>query len=303
MRYHEWKTICFGRYLIDMPAIATVKQEWGIAGKTLRVLDGTAEQAKKMTLDKIAELKQQRHNDQGTMFRRAIELENGAILVHKWDFPGFVDTSSVFVYVPLQNSKIYYYENEMSQDREEQALRRSAQIGSSLRALAPDTIPHEPGCCMGDAILLETPMHRDEYGIISFFLPDAPYLNLSIHTFTVQDRPNPLTSKDVKERYRQLDAASPQTLRNGPHPVGPLPGYEICVAGVEDEARFRIFSYFWYAPGEVKNNRMPAINFKMAYHRLPFEAYKGSRPFATDQEALLMWDKMVNSIRLRPTEG
>ena len=303
MRYPDWKSVCFGRYLIDIPAVATVTQEWMIHGDTLRVSDGTAEQAKKMALDKITELKRERHETQGTMFKRAGELKNGGILVQGWDFSHQAETSTVYTYVPVKfaaSAKIYHFVSEVGKSREEFAWQHITQIASSIHPLEANAIPTEPGCCMGDVILWETPMHRDEYGSISFHLPDAPHMFTNIQTFTVQAKPNPLHAGELQEEIEELDADNPVVLRNGPHPVGPLPGYEICVAGVHKQARFRIFSYYWYAPGEVKNNKMPAINFTMTYMGKMTESHSGPRPFATDQESLETWDKMVNSIRMRP---
>jgi hypothetical protein len=131
-------------------------------------------------------------------------------------------------------------------------------------------------------------------------LPDAPHLTLGIHTFMVQAKPNPLHAGELPERFKQLAGSDGVSLRNGPHLVGELPGYEICVAGVDTSSRYRIFNYLWYAPGKAQNNNKPAVRFDMAYNRLSPMAAGGPRPFGTDAESLAFWDRLVNSIRFRP---
>jgi hypothetical protein len=261
------------------------------------------EELRVMAQEKEKSLRNAGHKIMGSMFIRTISLPNGGIIIQGWTSPNLMSVSTLYLYVAIKDGsglQMYHMKVGLSMDREKIVLERYTQIGSSLLAIAPGEIPTQAGYCLDETILLDTPLPRDEYGRIGIFLPDAKYLIIGMHMFTVQAKPNPLHAGELRKECAQLGGEGCFALRNGPHPVGPLPGYEICVAGVEPEARFRIFGYTWYTPGEVKNNNLPAINFQMGYVRVPFDGRNGPRPFFTDEESLEMWDRMVNSIRFRP---
>jgi hypothetical protein len=302
VRYPNWKTVCVGRYLVDVPAEAKVTGEWFINNNQVRKLDCTPQQARELAKKRIATLKETPHETRGSMFIRTIPLPNDGVIVQGWSTPGGTSANMLYIYVAVGSNKkqIYHLEALFTVDRENVAVRRYTEIGSSLRAVAPGEIPREAGYCMDEVLLLDTPLPRDESGWVSFTLPDAPYLSLGMRTFVVQQTPNPLHAGELESRCKQLNGEGCMALRNGPHRVGPLPGYEICVAGVNPQARYRIFTYLWYAPGEVRNNDKPAVRATMAYNRIPVMAAGGPRPFSTDQESLAFWDKIVNSIRFRP---
>ncbi|MDL2207383.1 hypothetical protein LJB82_01505 [Desulfovibrio sp. OttesenSCG-928-M16] len=302
MRYPKWKTVCVGRYLVDVPAEARSKGEWFINDNKVQKLDCTPLQAREMVQERIARLKQTSHNSKGSMFIKTIPLPNDGIIIQGWALPNNVTSGKLYIYIASgkEIKQIYHLEVKFSLSKEHAVLRRYSEIGSSLRAIPSGSIPKESGYCMGDVLLLDTPSSRDESGWISFTLPDAPHLSLGMRTFIVQQRPNPLHAGELKKRCEQLTGVDCTALRNGPHPVGPLPGYEICVAGVNEAARYRVFTYLWYAPGQVQDNTNPAVRATMAYNRIPPLAASGPRPFGTDQESLVFWDKIVNSIRYRP---
>lgn len=308
MRYHDWKTVCVGRYLIDIPISSVIKSEYYINNNRFRKLDSTVKSIQEVVREKIATLKNTKHDSMGNMFIRDIKLPNGVVLIQSWDFKDFIETSTLYIYIPIRENKniqIYYHEVPLSMDREKMVLDRYTQIASSLRAIPPGTIPRESGYCMDDVILLDTPGWRKEYGWISPDLPDAPFLLIKMLTHTLIDEPKPLRANELKKQCAQLPSETCTALRNNPHSVGPLPGYEICVAGIEPSARYRIFSYLWYSPGERgaadnPNNNNPGIMLTMGYARLPYEGMQGPRPFFSDEESLAMWDRLVNSIRFRP---
>jgi hypothetical protein len=303
VRYPNWKTVCVGRYLVDVPAEAKVTGEWFIDDDKMQKLDCTPEQARALVQERIAELKQIRHKEsKGSLFIRSIPLPGDGVIIQSWAGPYSTSAYTFFLYVAVGSGrkKIYHLEALIGLSRLEFGRKKYTQIGSSLREVTLGEIPKEAGYCMDEVLLLDTPLSRDESGWVSFTLPDAPHLSLGMRTFVVQQKPNPLHAGELGSRCEQLNGVDCTALRNDPHPVGSLPGYEICVAGVNLQSRYRIFTYLWYAPGEVKNNNKPAVRATMAYNRIPALAAGGPRPFGTDEESLVFWDKIVNSIRFRP---
>jgi hypothetical protein len=302
VRYPNWKTVCVGRYLVDVPAEAKVTGEWFIDDNKVQKLGYTPEQARTLVKERIAKLKQTQHKTMGSMFIKTIPLPGDGVIIQSWALPNDTISNTLFLYAAVGSGRktIYHVEVLFGLSRKEYVIDKYTQIGSSLLAVKPGEIPREAGFCMDEILLLDTPLPRDESCTMGIVLPGAPQLTLGIHTFIVQAKPNPLHAGELPKRLWQLAGSDGITLRNGPHPVDSLPGYEICVAGVEPDSRYRVFSYLWYAPGEVQNNNKPAVRLDMGYTRLSPLAASGPRPFGTDEESLVFWDRVVNSIRFRP---
>lgn len=85
-------------------------------------------------------------------------------------------------------------------------------------------------------------------------------------------------------------------LRNRERPVGPIWGEEILTAGTEKGKR--AYAFKWEAPGKANSLAEPNINIELGVIESAYETNKES--FATDEEALELWDAIVDSIRLRP---
>lgn len=85
-------------------------------------------------------------------------------------------------------------------------------------------------------------------------------------------------------------------LRNRRRPVGPIEADEILVAGNQDGKRS--YGFKWEAPGKAGSLAEPNLNVSLEVGE---SAYKtNAQSFANDQEAIDVWDAVVDSIRLRP---
>jgi hypothetical protein len=180
VRYPNWKTVCVGRYLVDVPAEAKINGEWFINDDKVQKLDCTPEQAKKLVKDLIVKLKREQHKTMGSMFIKSIQLPGDGVIIHGWSLPNNTSTNTLFLYAAVGSGRkaIYHLEATIGVSRKEQVINDYIQIGSSFRSVKPGEIPWEAGFCMNDVLLLDTPSPRDESGWVSFTLPDAPYLSL-----------------------------------------------------------------------------------------------------------------------------
>jgi hypothetical protein len=100
------------------------------------------------------------------------------------------------------------------------------------------------------------------------------------------------------------------TLRFGKHPAGSIQGEEICVAGHTYRGKYRTYRFDWENPGvkfDLENpgknsNASPQLSCGLYYRGVPIDEPTAPIPFSTDTEALAVWDRLVNSVRLRPVE-
>jgi hypothetical protein len=308
MRYPHWKTHCVGRFLVDFPATATIKMEAYIDGKKFTKLPNcTPQQVRQMAVNKIVELKHQPHITRGNKFIRAIELPRGGILVQGFDFPDSEITSSVYIYIIPENaiSVAYYYENDLGQSRENFALRFYKELGSSVRALEPGVIPKESGFCMGEFMLLDMaiPLENEECWI-RVELPDAPEVILSFKTrLAKRDYALILERSDsVKRKSKNIDEEKCDILRKAKRNVGPILGEELCVAADDSLAHYRKYSFAWESASEPFNVNKPMLDATLLFRGPDITKAPAPQPFSSDAEALALWDRVVNSIRIRPVE-
>jgi hypothetical protein len=85
-------------------------------------------------------------------------------------------------------------------------------------------------------------------------------------------------------------------LRNRARPIGPIIADEILIAG-NDKGK-RLYAFKWEAPGKAYSLAEPQLNAEI---NVIDSAYKTNQEsFASDEEALELWDALVESIRLRP---
>ena len=87
-----------------------------------------------------------------------------------------------------------------------------------------------------------------------------------------------------------------KTLRRGKHPVGPLPGEEVLEL-FNDKGLGR-HEFYWQVQGKPTSLYEPAISFELitGLDRNGQEV----KPTLTNQQAIELFDRIVNSIRLRP---
>ncbi len=85
-------------------------------------------------------------------------------------------------------------------------------------------------------------------------------------------------------------------LRNRERPVGPIEADEILVAGTQDGKRS--YGFKWEAPGKADSLAEPNLNVSLQVGESAYLTNKES--FASDEEALELWDAVVGSLRLRP---
>ena len=88
-------------------------------------------------------------------------------------------------------------------------------------------------------------------------------------------------------------------LRRGKKKVGNWDGFEVAAhmpgqAGSDDSHEFAFVSH-----GEPKNPLLPVLDVKL-HSGVKEDKTGGTAPSISDEEALYLWDRILNSIRPRP---
>jgi hypothetical protein len=309
----KMKTLCVGRFLIDLPADA--HYEFGSAFMGGFRVSGTEESRVRFEARmaaREAEL-QSETDDQG---RRSLES------VKAIDRNGF--TGKVFIYGRTSSYtlgggvrrdwvavKLDGFVHAGSKGFRVIADRYDpARIGNvdklvdQLQALPADVIPTAPGLCFGAGMLLD-PIRADqaEKAMLFVGLPGHPDIRIAFNTMAGLKR----TWPTLLERRAQLNAEQPlwerqhfSTLRSGPRIVNGLAGEE-AVMKVTELNFSVIYGLDWELPGTQDNVLEPAIHLEMSTGNNPKSGGAPVQSTLGQQAVLDLWDKMVSSIRVRPT--
>jgi len=308
IRYQNWKTICVGRYLVDVPTNVQLNYVYSInSGDTkLEKVPGTVEDAKRMANDKVRELQATPHKLKGTSYIKSIPLANNGILVQGWMVDFNTNNIDVFLYIPVTTrgkSFVYTYTTTIHTDDERTDLPKLITFAASFRPLEEGVIPKGEGLCLDDVILVNLPESFKEDVAVNWEDPYAKRLFLAFDTGTAVRKFLWLSqiSGKADEECRLLGGSEKcDRLRFGKHPVGPIQGEELCIAGHTYDGRYRTYSFEWDNPGMPNSRTSPGLTATLYYQGVPLENPTAPTPFFSDAEALANWDRFVNSIRVRP---
>ena len=162
--------------------------------------------------------------------------------------------------------------------------------------------PREPGFCIHRAWFRD-PLTADQGEEIMMFaqLPSHP----DIEFMTILSAGNRSTSAGLLERTADADAnLTPDekkriaNLRAAPRKIGEITGDEVLTRVTERNDSIA-YTFWWEVRGTPDNVFVPHFVFKMTTGI----STKGPVPTSLSQEAgIALWDKISSSIRLRPTE-
>jgi len=147
-------------------------------------------------------------------------------------------------------------------------------------------------------LLVNTDLNRESWSLY-IKLANKPDVSLEVRSFVVG-----AVKPDQTLRNRAGGilvgmlgmAAGLHRLRNRERKVGPIWAEEILVAGTQDGKRG--YGFKWEAPGKAESLAEPQLNIALEVSE---SAYKtNAESFKDDEEALALWDALVESIRLRP---
>lgn len=314
MRYSNWKTICVGRYLVDVPAEVMLNYysnfEWGIwHGAILKKQIEPTADIKKLITSKVNELKAKPHNTMENMYIQSLPLANGGALVQGWEFKSNTETTEANLYIPVQNQKniIYTYNITIYKHKNQLMLDDLLTFGSNFNPIPKGTIPTGEGFCIDeDTMITNLPPLFTEKCEMDIHDPSIPNFTFGIST-TVYPSQRPTLKKIdglVEESCRDINNIDGKCkkLRFDAHEGGLVTGEELCLTSNTPDNLYKTYSFEWLNPGTPESRTEPNLYASLLYTGVPLAQPSAAIPFSSDEEALAVWDRFVNSIRIRPVE-
>jgi hypothetical protein len=304
------KTVCVGRFLIDLPAEATVRLRRGFVGgydvastdretdddftERLGALENTLRDGKEEygKLESAKELLSA--TGQGKVFvhnrRPAQTIENGHIVaIEDVDVHGLLRLPYVSIDAQAQGMA------PGSGDGLARVLRR-------FRAMQPGDIPREPGFCLGHAIVLDPYDDANTESVVLFAgLPGHPDVSIVLSSMAgVTPAPRLLErhaiTVDRRPLFMQLAFSH---LREAARAINGLDGDEL-VMRVREPNFTTGYSFQWEMPGRQADLNTPFMTLELAAGTNPAGGGKPVQSTLSEGALIDLWDRIAGSLRLRP---
>lgn len=305
------KTVCVGRFLIDLPAESTVRLRRGFVGgydvaSTDRETDddfterlGALENTLLDGKDEYGKLESAKDllsaTGQGKVFvhnrRPAQTIEHGHIVaIEDVDVHGLLRLPHVSIDAQAQGMA------PGSGDSLARVLRR-------FRAMQPGEIPREPGFCLDHAIVLDPYDDADTESVVLFAgLPGHPDVSIVLSSMAgVTPAPRLLErhaiTVDRRPLFMQLAFSH---LREAARAINGLDGDEL-VMRVREPNFTTGYSFQWEMPGRQLDVHTPFMTLELAAGTNPAGGGKPVQSTLSEQALIDLWDRIAGSLRLRPT--
>jgi hypothetical protein len=311
----KMKTVCVGRFLIDLPENAVVSLSpafidgFNISTHPNETVDQFAE--RRASLERDFSVKKNQRGKKSLESAKNIVQPNwsGKVLVYGREWTEMpergrkVVVEDVTVHALARSSGLSFtFKAEgMAPEAADDARK---QIGQ-LRPLAPGEIPSEPGLCINRGIIHdEAQPSRTESATMFAGLPGHPDLSIVFSSMAGTQRGLGLLGRNARAAAREpfYVRAAFTTLREGKRVINGLPGEELATRAKERNFTTG-FMFDWEMGGDEDDVYAPLLTLELETGRNPRPGGKPVQSSLSEAALLELWDKISSSIRVRPASS
>jgi len=306
--FEKTKAVCFGRFVIDVPANAVTALGSQAFGPNIESLPNGAG-----SLARIARAKRDEINakaltkEKSEVISFLVGPTNGSWVLTYWDdkFAKKVGVQRATGFLAAGPHAFIYPDQTGDNEKPEDLQRNISYVATHLRARDPQDVPNEPGVCLeGGFIADDSGKFQEIFGIGLRFpeFPDA--------SFSVSSNKNAQQGDSFEDRRAEAKRAAflvaplatlfnkVKTLREGKLAVQKGQGSEALFRRPMEEGDGAWHEFQFEYAGKRFDHRNPSWDATLytgvAHNRA------GAKPSSlTDDEAVTLWDRLMSSVRLR----
>lgn len=308
------KTVCVGRFLIDLPAQAEVTIGRGAIGgidlsstmheseeefasrvqKTETDIAGTLNEESRVSLESVRQLSGEAAK--GKLFvhnRRRSKLHRGDHIVS-------VENVAVHGVLRLPGLSITGNADWLDPDYVDDVMRLLGRI----RPLHPNEIPKERGFCLADALVRDPYEHRNSESVVMFAgLPGHPDVNIVLSSMSGTSPAPGLLQRNAAAAAREpvFVQMAFTNLREQARAINGLQGEEL-ITRIREPNFTTGYSFQWEAQGEKDDVLAPLLTLELESGTNPVTGGKPVQSTLSEEAMFDLWEQIASSIRLRPTE-
>lgn len=306
------KCVCFTRFIMDVPADATV-----VYGRM--TVDAEIERyvERAFEAEKIIELQMSENREGYRLFGRSGEIDklaeapistNDDRVKHVVGITGF-NKYSLDTFVVLGRD-VYVLNSKGILRREIYKFMRDNEVVASMLLIRLENeIPEEEGVCIDGAF---TPQNPDFENIeLGVRLAEFPDVHLSISIIKHSDYAEPqeeflIRHNEALNRSRASGLGEwvdrLRFLRKAQRRINGWNGYEILTQFPAWESAKEGHQFAFWSTGAPNDPLHPQVDIKLDTG-IKGNSTRGVPSSLTDDEAIALWDRLLNSIRIRPVKA
>lgn len=311
----KMKTICVGRFLIDLPEEAHVELTGAdVKGFKIAAFDETREAFETRLAEREAQIKSKpdrRGGNRNLESVREVKTESGLtgkIFVHEHNVTEGTQGNGLqlerYRYEDVTVEALVHADGVsidlVSEERNPKYIDDLPVLISKLVANPGNPAPTAPGFCLHNAYLRD-PLPAEQGERISMFAsmpshPDVEFMLILAAGLKPDEQGLLARSEAANERLSLSERMRISKLRAAPREIAGMPGEELVELFVEQNDA-RVHSFWWEVNGTQDNVYIPHFVFKMNTG----SSAQGPVPSSlSDGAAIGLWDKITSSIRVRP---
>ncbi|WP_146204345.1 T6SS immunity protein Tli4 family protein [Massilia glaciei] len=309
--FEKTRTVCFGRFVMTIPVTATlVYGPANVEHEINRYADASGELAHRLAehLDIVEGKRELLHEEDIVKFPLFGKVVDGVLPGQKVAFGSSNRVGyTMYSFIPVGKDLFVQHSNNVRPDADEILVFN--RVASNLRSRSESEIPAEPGICInGGFIPLEVEYEKITVGVR---LKEFPDVHFSVEVQKNRERLAEtgrleLMLDEAKEEAEQrgLGAvyARIKTFRRGPRQLGAWQGFEFVSRRPVYKRDTEAHEFHFESLGALYDPLQPRLDVRLDSGVIKNK--KASvKPSITDEEAIELWDRLLESIRIRGTSG
>lgn len=305
--FERTRKVCFGRFLMEIPATASIVYGPAEVDDPIYFYEGDADKIPKHLTENLAKVEEERDyfmKGEIKKFPLYGKVIDGArpgqkILFRSKDQINY----HIISFIPVE--KNLFIQEGGAPPEDETELPTLNRIASLLRSRADDEIPAEPGMCIEGGFIPFEPKY--ERATIGVRLNDFADVHLSIDVHKNQDYlpegSSPILLREQAKQFAEADGlgavfASTKILRQRARQLGGWKGEELALRTPAYKNDKSVHEFRFHSMGAVHDSLHPELDIRLDTGVK--DNSKGKvEPSLTDEEALMLWDKLISTIRVR----
>lgn len=312
--FQQTRTVCFGRFLIDVPAESEVVYGPAEVPYPVLVYPGKSADMENMIEKKLVEIDKDRPNVYDALAKADSmvgKVINGNVPKQKLVFgisPASFAFYNIISYARVGDDVFIQEAEAMSSaSKYSTIVQQLNSMASLFLSRSDELIPPEAGICIENGFIRDAGHPMYERISLGVRLSSHPDVHLSLST-TNKDIlvPSDALEPRVKQGEQLLLAngdgawyAQLKKIRQGQRKIGNWQGYEFLARMPSQERAGESHEFAFVSQGEPNNPYLPLLDVELQ-SGVKDNKVGRVKPSVTDEEAVMIWDRITSSIRVRP---
>lgn len=298
------KTVCFGQFVAEVPASAAVVFGPADVDYPIERFPGDGAKVEQHVAELLVEVEKDRRfldKDDIVKFSLIGKVIDGAVAGQKLVF-GSKDQAfySIDSLIPVGGD--LFVQHATSAISKDDSIRSLNTAAKRLRLRAENEVPAEPGVCIeGGFVSWQPEFERASLGVR---LKEFPDVHFSIEV--VKNQNYLVESSELEPRLKgaEKDAGSGYSrikfFRRGPRDLGNWKGSEALARMPAQKDGAESHQFVFVSLGALHDPLQPSLDVQLDTG-VRDDRSAAVKPSLTDEEAVALWDRLISSIRVRPT--